>query len=62
MLLLVYVWEVTEMEEGCGGGTGMYVPCEVGRTAVASCTAVGGLDGTTVLWFWLEWKCNQAGG
>ena len=59
--MVVYVWEVAEMEEGRGGCTGMYVPREVGRMAVASHTAAGSLDDTAVLWFWLEWKCNQAG-
>lgn len=61
MCVLVYVWEVAEMEEGCGGGTDMYVPRGVGRMAVASHTTAGSLDGTVVLWFRLEWKRNQAG-
>lgn len=61
MCVLVYVWEVAEMEEGCGSGTDMYVPREVGRMTWASWTTTGSLDGTAVLWFWLEWKCNQAG-
>lgn len=56
MCVLVYVWEVAEKEEACGGGAAMSMPREVGRMAAASRTTAGSLDATTLLWFWLQWK------